>query len=224
MRATLRPWACWLCVAGMAVAWRAGATDVECAASNTAVAPAYRQHVEAMDHRLGVADDYAEFHHLELMPQAARLVDAGKDIQGRTVRLAPSAATALREMMLAAESEGVTLQIVSGYRSAEYQAELLRQKMHRGMPLESALRINTPPGYSEHQTGCAVDLTTPGAAATESSFADTAAYRWLQRHGPEYGFRLSYPSGNPNGIEFEPWHWRYAATTPTASFPRKPIP
>lgn len=215
MRATLRRWMGGLCLAGMAVAWQARAADMECAAPNPAIAPAYRQHVEAMNRRLGIADDYAASHHLELMPQATRLADAGKDIQGRTVRLAPSAAMALQEMMRAAGSEDVTLQIVSGYRSAEYQAALLRRKLQRGMRLESALRINTPPGYSEHQTGCAVDLTTPGAAPAETAFADTAAYRWLRQHAAEYGFRLSYPAGNPHGIEFEPWHWRYVAATPS---------
>lgn len=215
MRATLRRWKGLLCLAGMAIAWQARAADMECAASHPAIAPAYRQQIEAMNRQLGIADDYAASHHLELMPQASHLADAGKDIQGRKVRLAPRAAMALQEMMRAARSEDVTLQIVSGYRSAEYQAALLRQKLHRGMRLESALRINTPPGYSEHQTGCAVDLTTPGAAAAETAFADTAAYRWLQRHATEYGFHLSYPAGNPDGIEYEPWHWRYVAATPS---------
>jgi len=65
------------------------------------------------------------------------------------------------------------------------------------------------PGYSEHQTGCAVDLTTPGVPAADVGFAKSKAFTWLQQHGAEYGFHLSFPPGNQYGYEYEPWHWRY---------------
>ena len=61
-------------------------------------------------------------------------------------------------------------------------------------------------GHSEHETGLAIDLN--GVLET---FADTEAYRWLQRHAYEYGFVLRYPEGKEEitGIRFEPWHFRY---------------
>lgn len=200
--------------AGAARAGEAKATvESSCAGTPRTVASAYRDRVDAMDRELGVPGDYADNHLLAPVPEAPELVVAGRDIRGRPVRLVPSAATALQEMIAAAGSENVKLQIVSGYRSANYQADLLRDKLGRGMKIDSALRINAPPGYSEHQGGCAVDLTTPHSVAADEGFARTRAYAWLTQHAGEYGFHLSYPANNPHGIEFEPWHWRFVAST-----------
>lgn len=176
-----------------------------------------------MDRKLGVPRDYADSHLLTPVPEAPALVVAGRDIRGRPVRLDPSAAVALQEMIVGAGGEGVELQIVSGYRSANYQAGLLRDKLGRGMKIDSALRINAPPGYSEHQSGCAVDLTTPHSIAADEGFARTRAYAWLRLHAGEYGFHLSYPENNPHGIEFEPWHWRFVAPA-RANAPRATDP
>lgn len=164
-----------------------------------------------MDRELGIPSDYGPSHGLTLVQEPATLADAGKDLRGRTVRLAPAAAAALKRMTAAAVKDGVALQIVSGFRSAAYQAALLRTKLNRGMSIAAALSINTPPGYSEHQSGCAVDLATPHSPAADQSFARTPAYAWLNRHAAEFGFHLSYPQTNAHGIEFEPWHWRYVA-------------
>jgi len=170
-----------------------------------------------MDRELGIPPGYGPSHGLTLVPEPAALAVAGQDLRGRTVRLVPAAAAALKRMTAAAAREGVTLQIVSGFRSAAYQAGLLRAKLDRGMSITTALSINTPPGYSEHQSGCAVDVSTPHSPAAEQSFARTPAYAWLNRHAAEYGFHLSYPSANAHGIEFEPWHWRYVAPAPSSS-------
>ena len=170
-----------------------------------------------MDRELGIPPGYGPSHGLTLVPEPAALAVAGRDLRGRTVRLVPAAAAALKQMTAAAARAGVTLQIVSGFRSAAYQAGLLRAKLNRGMSITTALSINTPPGYSEHQSGCAVDVATPHSPAAEQSFARTPAYAWLNRHAAEYGFHLSYPSTNAHGIEFEPWHWRYVAPAPSSS-------
>jgi D-alanyl-D-alanine carboxypeptidase len=217
--------------AACAGAHAAGANAVAanaCAPEPPPAASAYRDHVDAMDRKLGVSEGYASAHTLSPVPEASVLVTAGRDIRGRPVKLDPHAAVALQEMIVAAEAQGVKLKIVSGYRSADYQAGLLRDKLRRGMKLDAALRINAPPGYSEHQSGCAVDLTTPRSKAADASFARTNAYAWLKKHAAEYGFHLSYPQNNPHGIEFEPWHWRYvsipsAVAEPTPS-PSRPSP
>ncbi len=187
-----------------------------CSASPASATAPYQRQVANIDRELGVQSDYASAHDLSPIPEATQLVIAGRDIRGRPVKLDPHAAVALKEMIVAAEAQGVTLQIVSGYRSADYQAGLLRDKLRHGMSMQSALRINAPPGYSEHQSGCAVDLTTPHSKAADASFARTRAYAWLTKHAAEYGFRLSYPPGNSHGIEFEPWHWRYVIGAPPA--------
>ena len=55
--------------------------------------------------------------------------------------------------------------------------------------------------------GRALDLGSPAAVDLDEDFARTREYRWLTRHAARFGFRLSYPRGNPHGIGFEPWHW-----------------
>ena len=55
--------------------------------------------------------------------------------------------------------------------------------------------------------GRVVDLTTPGYAALEEEFENSAAFEWLSRNAVEHGFHLSYPRDNPHGIAYEPWHW-----------------
>lgn len=182
-----------------------------------------------MNRQLGIPPGYGTSHGLTLVQEPATLAVAGKDLRGRTVRLAPDAAAALKQMRAVAAKDGVTLQIVSGFRSAAYQAGLLRAKLNRGMSIATALSINTPPGYSEHQSGCAVDLATPHSTAAAQSFARTPAYAWLNRHAAGFGFHLSYPQTNANGIEFEPWHWRYVAergrsVRPATSAPRNTMP
>lgn len=204
--------ACTWCVAGYAQPRPATpAPTVECGNAARAPSAAYAAHIASIDRELGIPPGYGESHGLTLVPEPATLADAGKDLRGRTVKLAPAAAAALKRMTAAAAKDGVTLQIVSGFRSAAYQAALLRTKLNRGMSIATALRINTPPGYSEHQSGCAVDLATPHSPAADQNFACTPAYAWLNRHAAGYGFHLSYPPTNAHGIEFEPWHWRYVA-------------
>jgi D-alanyl-D-alanine carboxypeptidase len=121
------------------------------------------------------------------------------------------AAVALKAMFAAAARDGVKLETVSGFRSMAYQTHLVREKLKRGMTIQKALTINAVPGYSEHQTGCAIDLTTPGVPAADASFAKSKAFTWLQKHAATFGFHLSFPPGNPYGYEYEPWHWRYIA-------------
>ena len=75
-----------------------------------------------------------------------------------------------------------------------------------------------PPGYSEHATGYAIDFgTRPSPACGDLSicFAGTPAGQWLIAHGPEFGFELSFPAGNAQGVTYEPWHWRWVGGAPT---------
>ncbi len=171
--------------------------------------PGYRRQAMTMVTRLGTPPGYVRSHEWTVQPEAPALVWAGRDVYGRPLRLAPDAARALGAMVAAAARDGVTLQTVSGFRSVARQRRLVRRKLDRGVPLASVLRVNALPGFSEHHSGCALDLTTPGAAAADPSFATTRAFEWLQAHAGAYGFGLSYPPDNRHGIDFEPWHWRY---------------
>ena len=75
------------------------------------------------------------------------------------------------------------------------------------------LRVSAAPGYSEHHSGRALDITTPGYAALEEEFELSPAFAWLKKHAKTFRFRLSYPRRNTHGIAYEPWHWCWHATT-----------
>ena len=64
-------------------------------------------------------------------------------------------------------------------------------------------------GLPQWLGGRALDLTTPGSPVLEVAFEQTAAFAWLQSRAGEFGFDLSYPPGNPDGFQYEPWHWCY---------------
>jgi zinc D-Ala-D-Ala carboxypeptidase len=68
-----------------------------------------------------------------------------------------------------------------------------------------------PPGYSEHASGFAIDFAARNAPGCQAStcFAGTAVSRWLNANAKKYGFELSFPAGNKQGVSHEPWHWRW---------------
>lgn len=143
--------------------------------------------------------------------EATRLIELGLDPSGRPVRLTPETAHTWTTLHHAAETDGVTLQILSGFRSIAHQAGIVRRKLTSGQPLDAILRVSAYPGHSEHHTGRAIDVGTPGCPPFEEAFAATPAFAWLQHHAADFGFTLSYPPGNDAGIVFEPWHWCFHA-------------
>ena len=160
---------------------------------------------------LGVPRDYARRHALRLQREPAALVCIGTDIYYREQWLAPRATSALARLRDAAASDGITLQIVSAFRSIEYQFGIIERKLARGLTMDAILRVSAAPGYSEHHSGRCVDFTTPGTPVLEEAFEHSPAFAWLTRHARSFGFTLSYPRGNPHGIAYEPWHWCWHA-------------
>ena len=128
-------------------------------------------------------------------------------------------AGSLRAMIASAAEQGVELMVTSAYRPATRQAYLHERQIERfigyGQPREEAVAtastIVLPPGTSEHQTGLAVDIVTPGHQMLTDSFAYTPAGMWLAANSYRYGFILRYPrdSIHITGVIFEPWHFRY---------------
>lgn len=172
----------------------------------------------ALHGTLGIPADYAAQRRLQPCPQASILMPLGVDALGRDQFADPSAAVAWLRMQDAAADSGITLQLVSVFRSISYQAGLIRRKLDQGQPLADILRVSAAPGFSEHHGGCAFDLTTPGFEMLETVFEDSPAFAWLQSHAAAYGFVMSYPRDNPQGFIYEPWHWCYQpATIQTAS-------
>ncbi len=162
---------------------------------------------------LGVPSDHGRRRGLALVREPAALACIGRDIHDRMQWLAPRAARAWSRMRAAAERDRIELQVVSAFRSAEYQLGILRRKLAGGQAIDEILQVSAAPGYSEHHSGRALDLTTPGHAALEEEFENSPAFAWLESRAHEFGFRLSYPRGNRHGIAYEPWHWCWHART-----------
>ncbi len=156
---------------------------------------------------LGIPPDYGRTRQLRVQREASRLVSIGADAYGRTQWLQPAAAGALSRMREAATGSGVDLQIVSAFRSIEYQLGIVERKLARGQSMDEILRVSAAPGYSEHHTGRCVDFTTPGFPALQEAFERSPAFAWLARNAEHFDFTLSYPRDNRHGIAYEPWHW-----------------
>ena len=156
---------------------------------------------------LGIPASYGMDRHMPSYAEAKDLVSVGVDIYGRDRQLTPHAAGRWTGLRATAQQDGVALLLVSAFRSLEYQRQIFERKIRAGEALEGILKVNTPPGYSEHHTGRAVDLATPGCPPLTEEFETTAAFAWLVRHAHRFGFAMTYPRGNRFGIAYEPWHW-----------------
>ena len=156
---------------------------------------------------LGIPDDYGLDGTRPEFEEATELVEVGPNLVGRMQRLTPQTAARWAEMRDAAEAAGITLLIVSGFRSIDYQARLIRKKINAGQTVSEILAVNAAPGHSEHHTGRAIDIATPGSRPLTEEFENSPAFRWLEEHAGHYGFAMSYPRNNAAGFVYEPWHW-----------------
>ncbi len=154
---------------------------------------------------------------LLVLVNAQNKMPAGTDaniIERDGVLLDERAMEAYGRLSAAAAQAGMSLWISSAYRSEELQGQLYRQEidenLKRGMDETTAVTVAAsavqPPGYSEHNTGLAIDFN-----GVSEAFQDTDTYRWLMEHAAEYGFVLRYPQDKQEitGIMYEPWHFRY---------------
>lgn len=139
------------------------------------------------------------------------LVELPTQITGDSEKLREEAADAVETMFAAAEDDSIELEVVSSYRSYEYQQRLFDNYQEQ-YGNEGTDRMSARPGHSEHQTGLAFDVDTPqGDHTLQTSFGETEAGQWLADHGHEYGFVIRYPEDQQNitGFHYEPWHLRY---------------
>jgi D-alanyl-D-alanine carboxypeptidase len=126
--------------------------------------------------------------------------------------LKPEAAAAVGAMQRAAAADGVDLVVLSAFRSIALQKPIFFDvKAERNQSAQERARVSAPPGFSEHSTGYAVDLGDGRDPATNLSeaFDRTEAFRWLQANAARFHFQLSFPQENPQGVSYEPWHWRF---------------
>ncbi len=112
----------------------------------------------------------------------------------------------LKRLIDGAASDGVEIKVVSAYRDFSTQTSLKSQ--YRVTYGSGANQFSADQGYSEHQLGTTVDLSSPENSNLLDNFQSTKAYKWLLDNAHKYGFIISYPENNEY-YQFEPWHWRF---------------
>ena len=140
---------------------------------------------------------------------ATELMSVGRDYYGRDAFLHPLAAQAWLGLVAAANQDGVVLLLISAFRSIERQKQIIQKKRDRGLAWDEILRFSAFPGFSEHHTGCAVDIASRDCPDLIMDFEHTPEFRWLTAKADRFGFVMTYPRGNQFGVEFEPWHWMW---------------
>lgn len=154
--------------------------------------------------------------------------------------LQPEATQAWSQMHIAAVKDGVDLKLVSGYRSVVDQQQLFRDRLEKEIKLklkrdytpddilsgkvddviEKILQVTSPPGYSQHHSGFAIDMADISADNTTTVFNSSKADQWLSKNNyanaRKFGFIASYPKGIKNsGPDPEPWHYMWVGTKNT---------
>lgn len=120
----------------------------------------------------------------------------------------------LVDMYNAALDDNITLKINNSYRSKKTQTKIFNDKMqsyiNEGYSKEKAysqtkLTVQVP-GYSEHETGLAIDFSNEGHYDENKKI-----WQWLKNNAYKYGFILRYPENKYEitKIDYEPWHYRY---------------
>jgi D-alanyl-D-alanine carboxypeptidase len=148
------------------------------------------------------------------IPDEATMVPIGRSRDGSLEhRARPETVDAFNRMKNVAAAAGVRLHVIWAFRSPKLQKEQFEeaeQKYGRG----KGIRWLAPPGFSEHQTGWVLDIGDADDTQADDNplFERTKAFRWLNEHAGDYGFELSFPKGNWQGVGYEPWHWRFVGT------------
>jgi len=124
----------------------------------------------------------------------------------------------LEDMLKDAERDGLDLRIISAFRSFDEQAQLKGQyTVQYGT---GANTFSADQGYSEHQLGTTVDVSTDQLGTSFTSIDQTEAFSWLEKNAHKYGFILSYPQNNQY-YQYEPWHWRFVGRDLARDLERK---
>jgi LAS superfamily LD-carboxypeptidase LdcB len=145
------------------------------------------------------------------VPRDLGPIESKYSASGTTVCMDKEAGKKFTEMVKDASKEKLDLQISTAFRSYDFQNTLYKQNLTREKSKTSDAVAK--PGYSEHQLGVAMDLTSASIqyGHTSTKFKDTPEYIWMKDNAYKYGFIESYPLGKESitGYVYEPWHYRY---------------
>ena len=157
--------------------------------------------------RLGIAIDFGIKKKLPFYKDAKDLISIGPNIFGKEQYLSKKTAILWMQLVGSASKDNVSILSISGYRSFAYQEELINNKLKKGVLIDDILKVNAPPGYSQHHAGIAIDIATIGTPPLTEIFETTAAFQWLETFASDFNFSMPYVKNNNYGFIYEPWHW-----------------
>lgn len=150
-----------------------------------------------------------KFYSLDDTYDSSKMVSVSKQYSyGENQMVTEETFDAFLSMFKAAKNEDLTLIINSSFRSFKDQEDIYNEYKNT-YGEEYANKIAAKPGFSEHQTGMAIDIQTYGSTA--KTFEEFDEFKWLQQNAYKYGFILRYPKDKEylTGYEYESWHYRY---------------
>lgn len=142
----------------------------------------------------------------DYIPNNLEELDETYSIKG--MKLVKEAKNAFEALSQDASLNNLTIKAMSTYRSYSYQNNLYNNYV-KADGEEEANKYSAKPGYSEHQTGLALDVYNEKLPYTR--FEETDEFKWMQENAYKYGFILRYPKDKENitGYSYESWHYRY---------------
>lgn len=142
----------------------------------------------------------------DYVPKNLEVIDSKYSVPGK--KLVNVARISFEHLARKAENEGYSIRAASTYRSYSYQSNLYDNYVKQD-GVSNADKYSARPGFSEHQTGLAVDV--DNGKSSFNNFENTKEYKWLLDNAYKYGFILRYPKGKEDitGYMYEAWHYRY---------------
>ncbi|MBT1001037.1 M15 family metallopeptidase [Paenarthrobacter sp. DKR-5] len=135
-------------------------------------------------------------------------------------------AAAAASMFADAARAGVAMTLLSGFRSYATQASTYNSWLRIHGSVAGADTASARPGFSEHQTGLALDIGDGGACELQPCFAASPAAVWAAANGHRYGFIVRYLLGHDRitGYYAESWHLRYVGSELATDMVHRRIP
>ena len=181
--------------------------DVIAIINTNANKTAYKD-VKKADLTKGILILVNKYHYLEKDYIPSSLTYLNEEYAYKDKQILEEVNEAFKEMYQDALKDNIKFYITSAYRSYSYQKSLY-SKYLLTYGEEYTNTISAYPGYSEHQTGLAIDILSENVKMRD--FKNTKAFAWLKENSYKYGFILRYPENKTylTGYAFEPWHYRY---------------
>lgn len=171
---------------------------------------AYYTNVQSVDHSKGDLILVNKYYQLDSSYVPDNLITINTKY-GYAQQLKKEAYDAFVKMADTASKEGLYLYIRSPYRGYNVQLNLYQSYVNNNGKAE-ADTYSARAGFSEHQTGLAIDVMAKASASSNLGvFESTKEFTWIKEHCYEYGYILRYPKGKEyiTGYIYEPWHYRY---------------